>query len=136
MRFSLFSQLTVEDCTEYILPVVAQQFPMSPGDPYERTFSIYSTHELQEDNHCEGKNSGEDLPETEQILNRFIAIPNESVRLYDGQGLLLDHILVNFTTTATQHTNGAQAGEEPDEEGEEVGATLPFQPMECWDYCA
>lgn len=70
------------------------------------------------------------------FLNWIIKLNFVQVFLYDSIGDLVDSLRVNFTTTATQHHQGAQQGEEPDVEGEDPAEQLPMEQLGCFDFCA
>lgn len=57
--------------------------------------------------------------------------------LYNSIGELLDRVRVNFTTIATEHTNGAQSGEPGSgaNNGTVLGANLPMKLLGCGDLC-
>ncbi len=93
------------------MAVPAQQITIEPQDIHWVTFSIYSQYELKEENEC-------------------------TISLYDAVGVLQDSLRVNFTTFATVHNYGAQGGEGPSiNPNNLLNTTDATKLLGCSDFC-
>lgn len=99
------------ECTTGIKAILAQQITLEAQAFQWLTFLIYSQYELKEDNEC-------------------------TVSLFDSVGILQDKLVVNFTTFATVHNNGAQGGVGPSiNPNNLLNGTDATKLLGCSDFC-